>query len=172
MAQALKLFFAGLALGVVWIGPGWLLGGAWQQGLVGVLQDIGVQVAVGDPGALAQQQLTLAAILSLSGPFAALGRIVVSRLAAAPPTLWRLAVDSGIVFFGGNLGLGGGMIGAARIAVPHALEASVRTGAVMVTLEDLSMTGWALGGVAGAAVFGTIVAAGQHLLRQDAPPAA
>lgn len=64
------------------------------------------------------------------------------------------------------------MIGAARIAVPHALEASVRTGAVMVTLEDLSMTGWALGGVAGAAVFGTIVAAGQHLLRQDAPPAA
>lgn len=84
MAQALKLFLAGLALGVVWIGPGWLLGGAWQQGLVGVLQDIGVQVAVGDPGALAQQQLTLAAILSLSGPFAALGRIVVSRLAAAP----------------------------------------------------------------------------------------
>lgn len=166
MSRRLTLLLAALLSALACGGLGWVLAGAWQDGLVHTLQDLGLAVALGDPGEALRLRLWTTAALALAGPAATLSQGALDRLRAAPPPAWRLGSDVFLLLLGGNLGLGGATIAAARVAVPRALEASVETGTVLVKLDELGLPNWALAGVLGAAVLLTAVEAGRLLLEE------
>jgi hypothetical protein len=153
-------------------GIGWLVSAAWIGQILHTLERASVEVVTSDPNTIWMMRTGVAVALGLAPVLALVVRAVVTRLSRRPATLGEWAATTGWLLLGSQVGLGGALFNAARVAIPHALDASTVAGSVRLDAADLALGNWALAGVGGAAVIAAaigLVSAGLESSESSAP---
>ena len=134
---------------------GFWTGQGWVQLLSHRLARAEITVTAANPSVYTEQALQTALAFALAPLFALIITRLLDRVDGQSGGISRLWAATVPGWLGAFAGLGASFFAAARIAIPAALNQSIEETSVHVTLTDLAVGGWALGG----SVSGSILAA-------------